>query len=112
MKSPVKAERDIETIGPNRINPTTSAPLINLPEVITDDLNLAADDDMLNDSVTFISDDEFTNIAQDSLLMEQDDEDLAKEFYPMIKSVTSLRPEQFNEFMKFDQTSLENSNIL
>lgn len=112
LKSPVKTERDVEICSPNRTDPTTSAPLINQPEIRTADLSLAAGGEMLNDSVTFISDDDFNNIAEGSLLMEQDDEDLTKEFYPMITSVTSLRPEQFNDFMKFDQSSLESNNIL
>lgn len=106
----MKSEKNQNSRPTDTKDPTTSSPLKNDPEVIITDLD--ADIDMLNDSVTYISDGDFNDIAQDALLIEQDEEELTKEFYPTITSVTSLHPAQFNEFMKFDQNSLESSNIL
>lgn len=62
------------------------------------------DIDMLNDIADLTRGDAV-------LIDEQDVEELAKEFYPTIKSVTSLHPSEFNEFMNFETGTIE-GNIL
>lgn len=126
-KTPVKQEQRISPVdSPLNMNVpsvSTPAPLIDDTEIIAPDLNIDADIDMLHNSVSFIEENEFENIAQDGeLLIEgpEADEELQKqlqqelqqglhqEAYPMITSVTSLHPEF--KFINFDANPLDSSH--
>lgn len=113
----VKREQSISR-GASPINTiiqsvSVASPLIESNHIIAPDLNIDADIDMLHNSVKFIDGNDFHDIAQDdAMLIEEPDvvQELQQEFYPTITSVTSLHPRQFNEFMNFEQKSLDSSN--
>lgn len=108
--SPVKIKPKTSAI--NVQVPPVSARLIE-PELERSELNLSADIDMLNDSVTFISESgDYNDISKsDSILIDEQDvvHDLEREFLPTITSVTSLHPSEFNNLMNFEPISLTSS---
>lgn len=114
--APVKREHSISPVDiPININvPSVSAPLIDDTEIIAPDLNIDADIDMLHNSVSFIDENDFNDIAQDDeLLIERPElqHELHKEIYPTITSVTSLHPEfRFNEIIHYEPNPLDSSN--
>lgn len=98
VKADPKAGATSIQVPPRMIEPTIEPP----------ELNLSAEIDMLNDSVTYISDGgDFNDISKtDSILIdEQDVVDLEQEFLPTITSVTSLHPSEFNDLMNFELSS-------
>lgn len=102
--SPVKIEPKIKSAINVQV-PPVSARLIE-PALEPQELNLSAEIDMLNDSVTFISDSgDFNDISKsDSILIDEQDvvHELEREFLPTITSVTSLHPSEFNNLMNFE----------
>lgn len=78
------------------------------------EMNVDATIDLLNDSVINISDGvDFNDISKsDTILIDEDDvNELEREFYPTIKSVTSLNPNEFNDLMNFESGQMEGVEI-
>ncbi|XP_055298770.1 daxx-like protein [Sitodiplosis mosellana] len=106
--SPVKAKEKPKTsVVKVSTSPPTSAHPIE-PTLEPPELNINAEIDLLNDSVTSISDSgEFNDISKtDSILTDEQDvvHELEREFLPTITSVTSLHPNEFNDLMNFELT--------
>lgn len=107
-ESPVKSKETPRTSVKVSLSPTsspqpTSASLLE-PTLEPPELNINAEINLQNDSVTYISDGDLDISKSDSILIDEQDviQQLQQEFLPTIANVTSLHPNEFNELMNFD----------
>lgn len=108
VKSPKKPKVQVIKTSPS------PSPLVSIdPTLKPSGMNVDATIDLLNDSVINISDGVIDISKSDSILIDEEDvvHELEREFYPTIKSVTSLNPNEFNDLMNFESSQMEGMEI-